>query len=58
MSSEEGWKTVSRKTKRPTVSVPSKTVVRLVWNGFTESGVQRWYSEMSDGTLIPHENVT
>lgn len=60
---EDGWtKVVYKKSRREKPNPPrdnkSIRAVKHYWNGFNEKGEERWYLELSNGTILTpsHEN--
>ena len=52
----DGWtKVVSRKHRNPRPQPPSETKLRAVkqyWDGFDEQNQERWFIELSNGTIL------
>lgn len=58
-----GWtKVMSRKSRReknnPLKDTKSVRATKHYWNGFNERGEEKWYLELSNGTILTssHEN--
>ncbi len=51
---EDGWKLITdkrpRKRKFP---VPPDKILKICWQGFDQSGNQKYFVETKDGSLIP-----
>lgn len=46
------WKKVESRRSRRSLYTLSPTPIHKYWDGFDERGKERWYIEMSNGTIL------